>query len=48
MTGKWLGFQQGLQSQQRPMDASRVEESTSKRRQQRYHLKLYFPALLTR
>jgi transcriptional regulator with XRE-family HTH domain len=40
MTGKWLGFSKDFKVNSGPWALSRVEESTSKRAQQRYHLKL--------
>ena len=40
MTGKWLGFSKDFKVNRGSWMLSRVEESTSKRTQQRYHLKL--------
>jgi hypothetical protein len=40
MTGKWLGFSKDFKVNSGPWTLSRVEDSTSKRVQQRYHFKL--------
>jgi hypothetical protein len=40
MTGKWLGFSKDFNVNSGPWTLSRVESSTSKRTQQRYHNKL--------
>ncbi len=40
MAGKWLGFSKEFKVNSGPWTLTRVEDSTSKRTQQRYHFKL--------